>query len=376
MNAKILIVDDDKNLLDSMRRGLCRRYALTLAPGPNEGLKVVREQGPFAVVLSDLRMPGMDGVRFLEKVRENSPTTVRMMLTGHGDLDAAMAAVNEGNVFRFLTKPCPVETLIRALDAGIEQYQLLIAEKELLRGTLRGSIKVLVDVLNLVSPEAFSRGERVKRRLMALTKRLGMANSLKFELAGLLSQIGMVAVPQDIILKRFRGERLFAEEEQIYRMHASVAASLLSHIPRMQDVVELVGSQKECFLDASTMTEDAVLLNLCLEYDDLEQRGISPEAAVEDLRPRWESKSPAVFKAFIETIYQGSGYIPDKVALKELKPGMILAQDITDQKGVLIMVKGQEVSEVARFRLSRMSESFKLPGMVNVLIPLANSVSA
>lgn len=370
MMAKILIVDDDTNLLDSMRRGLCRRYDLTVAAGPEEGVKAVREHGAFAVVLSDLRMPGMDGVKFLEKVKEMQPSTVRMMLTGHGDLDAAMAAVNEGNVFRFLTKPCPVDTLIHALDAGVEQYKLVMAEKELLRGTLRGCIKVLVDVLNLVSPEAFSRGERVKRLLMATTKHMGTANTLKFELAGMLSQIGMIAVPQDIIFKRFRGERLSAEEEQIYRMHASVAATLLSQIPRMHEVVELVGCQKECFTEDAAMSEDAILLNLCLEYDDLEQMDVSPEPAVEELRSRWESKSPRVFKAFMEVIFQGSGYMPGKCALKELRQGMILAQDIVDKEGMLIMAKGQEISEVARFRLARMRESFKLPDMVNVLVPI------
>jgi CheY-like chemotaxis protein len=370
MSSKILIVDDDKNLLEAMRRGLTRRYDLTVAAGPEEGLKIIQEQGPYAVVLSDLRMPGMDGVRFLEKVKELHPPSVRVMLTGHGDLDAAMAAVNEGSVFRFMTKPCPVENLIRALDAGIEQYKLVMAEKELLRGTLRGCVKVLVDVLNLVSPEAFSRGERVKRLLMALAKKLGITNTLKLELAGMLSQIGMVAVPQDIIFKRFRGERLLPEEEQIYRMHASVAASLLSQIPRMNEVVELIGCQKDCFVEESAMPLDAVLLNMCLEYDDLEQLNVDKDLIVEELRLHWEGKAPFAFRALMEIVFKDTGYIPGKVALNNLLPGMILKQDIIDGSGLLIMAKGQEISELACVRLLRIRESFKLPAKVNVLIPL------
>jgi CheY-like chemotaxis protein len=372
MAPKILIVDDEKYILDSLSRSLARRYEMVTAEGAEEGLKALASQGPFAVVISDLAMPGMDGVKFLAKVRGMSPLSVRMMLTGHGDFDAAIAAVNEGNIFRFLTKPCPIEALIRAIDDGLNQYRLLMAEKELLRGTLRGCIKVLVDILNLVSPEAFSRGERIKRLMMAATKRLGIANTLKYELAGMLSQIGIVAVPQDIVFKRFRGADLSPEEAQIYRMHATVATTLLSQIPRMNEVVEIVGNQSDCFaeLDKSSLSEGAVLLNLCLEYDDLDQLGVDKEAAIQTLSERWAKTSPQVFKGFEETVYSDDGYLPKLILFKELQAGMILRQDIFDDNKILIMAKGQEITEIARLRLSKMRESYKLPDKLNVLVPL------
>jgi len=373
MNSKILIVDDDRNLLDSMRRGLCRRYALSLAQCPEEALGMLDAREPFAVVLTDLRMPGMDGLAFLERVKARSPASVRMMLTGHGDLDAAMSAVNDGNVFRFLTKPCPLDTLVRALDAGVAQYRLLLAEKELLRGTLRGCIKVLVDVLNLVNPEAFSRGERVKRMMLGAAKRLGWPNTLKYDLAGMLSQIGIVAVPQEIVDKRFHGLALSPEEEQIYRMHATVAATLLSQIPRMNEVVSLIGCQADCFGDAPDgpeMPQDAVLLNLCLEFDDHVQAGVAREQAGDLLRAKWEARAPAVLKAFLETAFSDSGYFPGRVALKDLLPGMVLRQNIHDAQGMLIMARGQEISEIASIKLARLRASYKLPGEVDVLVPV------
>ncbi|MFP5222520.1 MAG: HD domain-containing phosphohydrolase [Acidobacteriota bacterium] len=372
MGSKILIVDDEQHILDSLRRGLARRYDIVTAVGAEEGLKALAAQGPFAVVISDLAMPGMDGVKFLRKVRDMSPSTVRMMLTGHGDFEAAIAAVNEGNIFRFMTKPCPVEFLIQAIDAGLDQYRLVMAEKELLRGTLRGSIKVLVDILNLVSPEAFSRGERVKRLIMAVAKRLGLVNPLKFELAGMLSQIGMVAVPQEIVFKRFRGIQLSAEEAQIYRMHATVATTLLSQIPRMNEVAEIIGNQLDCFihLDKAKLPEGAVLLNLCLEFDDLDQLGVDKEVAIQTMRDRWVADYPELFKGFEETVFSDDGFVPRFVPFKELRSGMILRQDIFDGNDLLIMAKGQEITEIALLRISKMRESFKLPGKLHVLVPL------
>lgn len=137
--AKILFVDDDPSVLDSLRRGLCRCYDVATAKGPAEGLAVLADKGPFAVVVSDLRMPDMDGVAFLQAARKVCPSAVAIMLTGHGDLTTAMAAVNEGHIFRFLTKPCPIPTLSLALDAALEQYRLAVTEKELLRVTLENA---------------------------------------------------------------------------------------------------------------------------------------------------------------------------------------------------------------------------------------------
>ncbi|MHC1712217.1 MAG: response regulator [Solidesulfovibrio sp.] len=137
--ARILFVDDDQSVLDSLRRSLCRSYDLVTACGPLEGLAALKEQGPFAVVVSDLRMPDMDGVAFLKKSKETMPSAISIMLTGHGDLTTAMAAVNEGHIFRFLTKPCPIPALSHALDAALEQYRMAASEKQLLRITLENS---------------------------------------------------------------------------------------------------------------------------------------------------------------------------------------------------------------------------------------------
>ncbi len=137
MNNNILFVDDEANILDGYKRHLRKQFRIETALGGEQGLAAVVNQGPYAVIISDLRMPGMDGIQFLSRVREISPDSVRMMLTGHADLENAMEAINKGNIFRFLTKPCMPAVLALVLEAGIEQYRLVMSEKELLEKTLK-----------------------------------------------------------------------------------------------------------------------------------------------------------------------------------------------------------------------------------------------
>lgn len=133
MDEKILFVDDEVNALAGYERNLHREFQVTTATGGAQALEAIDANGPFAVVVSDMRMPGMNGAEFLAQVRMKAPDTVRMLLTGHSDLDAAISAVNDGKIFRYLTKPCEKPVLIEAVKDCIEQYRVRSTEKELLK---------------------------------------------------------------------------------------------------------------------------------------------------------------------------------------------------------------------------------------------------
>src|SRR5450432_1039892 len=175
MPAKILFVDDEAAVLAGYDRTLHREFEVDTATGGELGLKAINSSGPYAVVISDMRMPGMSGAQFLAKARQSSPDTVRMLLTGYTDLGAAMEAVNEGNIFRFLTKPCGKEILVPAINAGVEQNDLIRSEKELLEQTLLGSIKVLTEVLGAASPEAFGRSLRIAQFVRHIASKFSLA---------------------------------------------------------------------------------------------------------------------------------------------------------------------------------------------------------
>jgi DNA-binding NtrC family response regulator len=174
MNKKILLVDDDENILASYRRQLGLRLELFTANNAENGWDILQKLGPIAVVISDYKMPGVDGIAFLERVKEIAPDTVRIMLTGYADIDMAINAVNQGNIFRFLTKPCPIKDFIYAIAAALEQYRLICSERELLEQTLKGSIKLLIDILSISKPQEFNQLSRLRNLAKRIALRLNV----------------------------------------------------------------------------------------------------------------------------------------------------------------------------------------------------------
>jgi CheY-like chemotaxis protein len=155
MNERVLCVDDDPNVLAGYQRGLRKQWHLETASSGQAALGLLETQGPYAVIVADMQMPGMNGVELLTRARTLAPDTVRIMLTGNADQKTAVEAVNEGHVFRFLNKPCSAEMLALVLDAAVRQYRLVVAERELLEKTLSGSVKILTEILSLQDPRTF-----------------------------------------------------------------------------------------------------------------------------------------------------------------------------------------------------------------------------
>src|SRR5271170_5040992 len=150
MNQRVLFVDDEPQVLEGIQRSLRKRVELRTAANATEGLRLIIEEGPFAVVVSDMRMPGMNGAQLLAKVREQEPDAVRMILSGQSDMQATIDAVNQGHIYRFLSKPCAADQLFLAIEDAIKQHQLVTAEKVLLEHTLSGCVKMLIEILGMV----------------------------------------------------------------------------------------------------------------------------------------------------------------------------------------------------------------------------------
>jgi len=378
MNEKILAVDDEKNILDAIQRQMRKKFHVETALGPEEGLAAVKQRGPYAVVISDLRMPKMDGIQFLTRVKQLAPDTVRVMLTGNADLENAIQAVNEGNIFRFLTKPCSPEILEKVIQGGIEQYRLVTAEKELLQKTLKGSINVLNKVLSLVNPEAFGKSSRIKRYVKQIAEKLDVPDVWKFELAAMLSQIGCVILPEEALKKLSQGINLTGEEVQLFDMHPMIASDLITNIPRMQKIAEMIRYQEKHF-DGTGNPRDkrrekdiplgARILKVALDFDLMEAKSVFKRKAIGELKSRSGWYDPFILEVFEEIIDDETMYIEREVMFAELKTDMILGEDIRTYNGRILITRGQEISPIMINRLNNISKSAGIQEPIKILIP-------
>src|ERR1700722_10232631 len=283
---QVLCVDDEPRVVEGLALHLRRDYQVLTANGAQKALQVLKENGAPAVIVSDMRMPGMDGATLLKHVRNLHPETTRILLTGDPGRDVAMAAVNEGQIFRYLTKPCPPDQLRTAIEAGVAHHRLLVAEKVLLQQTLIGCIRALIDILAITNPVAFGRATRVKRLATELAAAMGPTGFWQLEAAAMLSQIGYISLPTELGEKLYYGKRLTPEERVLADGAPQVAQKLLGRIARLEPVLEILdlvrreGSEQP----EGRIKQGAELLRLSLEYDALIGQGASVETALNKLR--------------------------------------------------------------------------------------------
>mgnify|MGYP005854966509 CR=1 FL=1 len=379
MTERILCVDDDPNVLQAYQRALRKRFVIEPALGGEEGLQAVTQQGPYAVVVADMRMPDMNGVEFLAQVKRLAPDTVRMMLTGNADQQTALEAVNEGHIFRFLTKPCASETFAKALEAGIEQHRLITAERELLAHTLRGSIKVLTDVLALVNPAAFGRASRVQRLVGALCRQLKPDSPWLIEIAAMLSQVGLVAVPEETLAKLYQRKPLSEAEAKALRAHPEIGRALLEQIPRLDTVAQIVAHQDALYQNpggaAGQPEGEAIplgsrILKLALDWDELTGGGMSHDLALAEIHDRQGWYDPRVVAALRDVLHIEVVHVVRRVRVHELFDGAILADDVRSIKGTLLCAKGQEVTASMRVRLRNYVVNVGIQTPIKIFVPV------
>ncbi len=377
-NEKILFVDDEPLVLQGIQRALFGQFQTEAAEGPEAALARVEKDGPYAVVVSDMRMPVMDGAEFLSRVRGLHPDSVRVMLTGYADVDAAVRAVNDGCIFRFLNKPISPEELSTTLRLCLQQYHLVCAEKELLEKTVAGAIHVLTEVLSMANPAAFNKGARLRQYVVHITKSLGLENAWEFEIAAMLSELGCVAIPPDILEALHCGNALTPEEQEGFEKHPALAYDLIRHIPRLERAAEMVLHQNDSIAELSQfdlpetipIRLGAQMICVSLEFDRL-QEGENRAAVLQRL-----AQSPDRFDPKIVAALKNVQLNSDPMELREidvwnLRPGMVLKEDLRVSGGTLLAAKGQEITRTMATSIRNFAERGLLDGTVRVLSPRA-----
>jgi len=347
----ILCVDDDPAVLEGLELNLRKKFTVSTASSGAAGLELLKKDKAIAVVLADMRMPEMNGAAFLARAREKAPDVVRMLLTGQTDIESAIAAINEGQIFRFLSKPCPPDRLLKAFDAALAQYHLIMAERVLLEQTLRGCIKALMDILSLTNPIAFGRAGRVKQLVCDIIQKLPVVDPWQVEVAAMVSEIGCITLPEETAKKLYYGEALSTAEQAMADKVPGLAQKLLGNIPRLEPVLEILsyqyaGLQKAGVKSVGFVPIGAKILRVAAAFDKLEAQGHSAQAALDSLQKSGDYDSK-VLEVLSEIRVAGSEKKANvvEIPIDRVKVGMVFAEDVMMKTGALFVSRGFEVTE-------------------------------
>lgn len=350
----ILCVDDEPNVLEGLTLTLRRRFEVLVATSGPAGLALLATKPHIAVLMSDMRMPGMNGAAFLGQARVVAPHVVRLLLTGQAEIDAAISAINEGQIFRFLTKPCPPPALLAAVTAAAEQHRLITAEQVLLEQTLHGAIKALTDVLSIANPVAFGRATRIKTLVTQLVERLGIRERWQVEVAAMLSQLGHITLPSATAERVYFGQPLSPEEQAQVAELPAVTERLLGSIPRLEAVREILISYPKAYRPSTLAVADAKqeivrtgahVLRVAVDYDALESRGVAPAEAIDAMMGAPEGRyDPKLLEALRTQRGQSGPQSVRELRPHELELGMVLTEDVKLPTGVLLVPRGFEIT--------------------------------
>jgi response regulator RpfG family c-di-GMP phosphodiesterase len=370
---KILFVDDEPNVLSAIQRQLRERFQVQTAVGPKAGLDALQNWQDFSVVVADMGMPEMSGIEFLAQASQIAPNIVRVMLTGYLDQATVVEAVNQGRIFRFLSKPCPAEKLVEALDAAVAQHNLILAEHELLENTLGGSLKVLSEILALAEPRTFGQAESLRDSIRQLAASLNVTPTWDLEAAALLSQIGFVTIPPELILKARQGQPLTEREKDVFARIPAIGSSLLSQIPRLEGVARIILYQHKRF-DGGGFPEDAVagesiplgarMLKILIDLSRIEASGARRPAALAHLRERAGWYDPRLLAAVAEqapalpAAAPGAGGATIALSFAALRVGHILRSNLETKGGILLVTAGNLITPMLIHRLRNFSSLY------------------
>ncbi|WP_436520457.1 response regulator [Actinoplanes sp. HUAS TT8] len=369
----VLVVDDEETVLDTLSLQLGREYRVLTAVDGAKALEVLAELGTAAAVISDMRMPGMNGIELLRRVQMEYPAITRVLHTGYGDMATAVAAINSGGVYRYLPKPADTEALRNAIRESVAKHDEAMADRELLDRTLRTSVKALFGVLELSNPPAYQRAGRISTLVGELCHILQLDGLWEIEVAAMASQLGAVTVSATTWQKLERGMPLGEDEQAAVDNMPRVATRLLGDIPMMEEVLAIVSGltgRPGPVEGRSALAEDAIaVLRTAIAYEAMESRGINAVNAITAIEER-EDHYPHVIAALRRL--KGVRALKDtvkSVRVTELEVGMRLVEDVVATNGLVLIGKETVITELMLDRLTNFARAVELVEEVLAAVP-------
>lgn len=372
MSPRVLFVDDDQMLLTSMQRCLGLKFDLETANSGPEALRKIEEQPPFSVVVSDMRMPVMDGVQFIERARERSRHSVFLMLTGNQDVQTAVRAVNEGQVFRFLNKPCDPSEITASVELAVRQHQLESGERELLNRTFVGAVGIFADVMETLNPELLGRAAQTEGIVDQLREKIGAPSRWEFKIASKLLLLGVALQPAP-------SKATPTSKEGLARLArvCETSAKMVEKIPRMELVSQVIRLVPETDADLETVEPrgagdvarlGAALLRVGNLVEGMSHVGLDAATAMIDVQKLLPEIYPPLLDA-AKAVYPTDSeplFVP--VEVDDLSAGMVLHEDLLGASGASLLRAGRRLSEthIAKLKAEKQANGEHAPVVVTL----------
>ena len=370
---RLLCVDDEPFILDGLKLNLRKAFDISTESDPVEAIKRVQAGEKFDVVISDMRMPKADGAEVLAAVKDAQPKAIRVLLTGHADIDAAMRAVNEGKIARYVTKPVEAGHLQEILLGLLEKSKQDNVTTDVLQRTVGGIVRTLADILAMLNPAAFGNAIRLRRPVRVLADAMGLEDAWEFEIAALLSKLGCVALPKELLERKDSGIEISAAENRRYREHPEVAAKLMAQIPRFEGVTAIIKRQTQAltpelfelsFKELPRPLQGAVLIQTAQHF--LGESEPKPNPQPLDFDPPIH---PDVLAHIDKLLAIEERRSRKQCQVDDLSTGMRLEAEVETTQGVVIARAGQELTYPMLERIRRFADSPGLSLPIDVSLP-------
>jgi response regulator RpfG family c-di-GMP phosphodiesterase len=374
-NTKVLYVDDEASLLSSFSSLFWREPLQIFTLADSTAIDTLLElEGPFAVVISDQRMPKLDGVGTLNRIKQRFPETVRILMTGYANLDDTQRAINEAGISRYVSKPWDDDALKAVVHEGVTQYNLAAENaylntqltdqnkilSELLEGTVGQSMHLLSHLISYINPHAANQAERVRklgRAILSIIPNLSEDERWEISRALDLFNLGIAVLPPWIQVTLNKEGLKSLERFPASRCHHVLASDLIKEIPRFERVASIIRYQAKDFNGAGEPVTEIVrgknlplgsrLLHILIDLDLLSTDNFKGKDILQQMMSRTSKYDFELIAMMLgHTAEQKQGYEEKSVPVAELQEGMLLVDDIvTEHRQTLLKANTMLSSE-------------------------------
>lgn len=359
----ILCVDDEPRVLEGIRRNLEFDHDVFTATGGHAALDILSEN-PIDVIVSDMRMPQMDGAQLLAQVRSEHPAVMRILLTGQADAESALRAVNEGGIFRFLKKPCSCDDLLEAVEDAMVLKRARDAELELLQTTVSGAVDTLAEVLAVACPASARRNKlaRVILARVAATTQIAGETLWALETAALLRGLGEISLPTDVVERHVAGQALSDTERDMVQRVPALAAEMVRHIPRFEPVAEFIANSQATI--PKTLDTPQALMDISSLLAAQVVSGTTWTDVVKLLRANYGTHVGTALGV------EPGGHDQQLRAVRaaDLRAGMSVCEDVLTSTGQIVMKAGTEITVALASRLANFAANTGLQEPIRVQV--------